>query len=155
MRPISAASLVVAAIVGASIGNADARGGSAAHAPSVGVGSVLMQPSLSAMPRTATQPQPILPTMSHPIALPQPTLPAMPHSAAQPPQPIAPGMLGAQSQAGAAAVDVAPLGAPISALPFPSTDSVAGCMHAAGASGLSGTIQAGPFIHSCAFGNTN
>jgi hypothetical protein len=84
--------------------------------------------------------------MSHPIALPQPTVPAMPHSAAQPPQPIAPGMRGAQSQAGAAAVDVAPLGAPISALPFPSTDSVAGCMHAAGASGLSGTIQAGPLF---------
>jgi hypothetical protein len=45
-------------------------------------------------------------------------------------------------------------GPPIAGAPtqLPGTDSVANCVHASGMSGYTGTAQAGPFIHSCAFG---
>lgn len=45
-------------------------------------------------------------------------------------------------------------GPPVAVAPsqLPGTDSVANCVHASGMSGYAGTAQAGPFIHSCAFG---
>jgi hypothetical protein len=53
-----------------------------------------------------------------------------------------------------AAAAVGPVGPPISSTltPLPGNDRVTNCVHSSGMAGYSGTAQAGPFVHSCAFG---